>query len=232
MKPYLFICLFLLLTAFFAAAQTSETVRVSTGDDLATAVSVYGIYRFPAFTTGTILLKDGRQGKELLNYNILNDEMMYIDKKGDTLAIGIPDQIKKITINGTDFYYDKKESLEEISKAATISLVIKRRILIDYQKERALGVSSGSGGSIDTYATLPGVSSYHLVINEDAIVRKRISYFLLTAEGRQLPATRANFISVFIKNKENIEAWLSNHTVNFHSEPDLVQLFRIAAAEN
>src|SRR5450432_82090 len=113
----------LLVTNFCAKAQTTETIRVNAGDDIATAVSSYGIYRFPSFTSGSILLKDGRQGTELLNYNILYGRIMYIDRtKGDTLAIGIPDQIKQVTIKGIHFYYDNKDCEEEIAGASTASL--------------------------------------------------------------------------------------------------------------
>ena len=233
MKPFVWILFILLQAGLQAAAQSTETVRVAAGDDITAAISATGLYRFPAFTSGIVLLKNGQQGKEMLNYNILSEQAVYINEKGDTLAIGIPDQVKKITISGTDFYYDKKECLEEIANAGGTSLLIKRIINITYQKKGAFGTTSTGGGGIDTYSELPASNSaYHLTVDEDAVVQKRILYFLRTAEGRQLPANKANFLTVFAKNKENLNHYLDANRINFTRQQDLVQLLGIAAAGN
>jgi hypothetical protein len=232
MKHYICVPIILLATNFCAVAQSTETIRVSAGEDIAGAISPDGIFRFPAFAIGSIFLKDGKQGKELLNYNILSDQIVYIDKKGDTLAIGIPDQIKKITLNETNFYYDKTDCVEEIASARGISLVKKCKISIDYQKKGAFGISSYSTGGVDVYDRLPSISAYHLLVNGDAIIKKKVAYFLLTGEGRQLAATRSNFINLFEKNKENVEHYLSSNKVNYNKEQDLAQLFGIAASSN
>ncbi|MEP6747081.1 MAG: hypothetical protein ABJB86_05115 [Bacteroidota bacterium] len=229
MKYHTTVLLILLLVNFYASAQT-ETIRVNAGDDIATAVSPYGIYRFPAFTNGIIQLKDGRQGEERLNFNVLSDQIMYIDKKGDTLAIGIPGQVKKITINETNFYYDKTACVEEIANSAIASLVVKRKISVDYQPKGEFGTSVPNTGGVDVYKQLPSRTDYHLVANEEAIIKKITSYFLITGEGQQIPATKSNFISLFAKNKDNIKRYLSSNKVDFNKERDLVQLLGIAAS--
>jgi hypothetical protein len=232
MKHKLVVLFVLLLTALSMVAQTTETVRVSAGNDIAAAVSAYGMYRFAAFTDGSAFFKDGSLGKELFNYNILNDQIMYIDKKGDTLAIAFPDQLKKVTISGINFYYDKKGYLEEIANAAAASLVVKRKIIIHYEKEGAFGISSATN-AIDSYTTYTSNnSSYHIFVSDDVTLKKLTSYFLLTTGNQQLPATKANFFNLFPGNRENIERYLDNHKVNFNREQDLVQLLGMAASGN
>lgn len=218
---------------FYAAAQSTQTVKVNAGDDIAAAISSNGIYRFPSFVSGDILLKNGNHGTQLLNYNILSDQMMYIDKKGDTLAIGIPDQIQKIIISDTGFYYYKKGCVEEIAYTPTASLVVERKVSVHYQKKGAFGNSNGVGTGIESYTMLPAAAStYHLTVNEDAVIRKAITYFLFTSEGSLLPANKNNLIRLFPKNKENIESWLNTHKINFNKQSDLADLFGVAAAGN
>jgi hypothetical protein len=213
-------------------AQTTETTRVTAGNDIAKAVSAYGMYRLPVFTRGTLFFKDGSLGKESLNYNMLINQMMYIDKKGDTLAIAAPEEIKKTAIDGLVFYYDKKRWLEEITAAAGTSLVVQRTVKINFEKEGAFGMPNPAG-SITSYNTYTsGNISYHLFVNEDAVVRKEIIYFLLSAQNEPVPATKKNFLALFSKNKKSIESYLDNNKVNFSKEQDLIQLLSIAVSGN
>ena len=232
MKNALPLSFILLLSAISVSAQTSETIKVAAGKDIAAAVSVYGIYRLPAFVSGTIFFKDGKLGKEVLNYNILNDEVMYVDKKGDTLAIAFPEEIKKIDINGIVFYYDKKGWLENIADAPAASLVVKRKITIHYEKEGAFGISNSTNG-IDSYTTFTSNnSSYHLIVSDDATLKKQTSYFLLTKNSLLLPASKGNFLNQFAPSKKDIESYLSNNKVNFNKEKDLIQLLAVTGSGN
>jgi hypothetical protein len=226
------ILIILITIHFYAIAQSAQTIKVNAGDDIAAAISPNGIYRFPAFTVGTIVLKNGNQGTQLLNYNLLSEQIMYIDKNGDTLAIGIPDQVKKITIQDTGFYYCNNACVEEIANASAVSLVEERKIFIDYQKKGAFGNSDGVGTGTESLTILQAAgASYHLSVNQDAVIKKWVSYFLLTSDGQQLPATKSNFISVFVKNRDSIQTWLINNKVNFNKEQDLVKLFTAAAVK-
>ena len=222
----------LLLTAISAAAQNTETIRVKAGKDIAEAVSAYGIYRLPAFTNGTVFFKDGKIGKEVLNYNILNDEMMYTTGKGDTLAIALPEEIKKIDISGVVFYYDKKGWLESIADAAPATLVVKRKITLHYEKEGAFGIPNATNG-IDSYTTYTSNnSSYHLYVGEDATLKKLTTYFLRTRDGQLLPASKGNFLNQFAGNRKNIETYLGTTKINFNKEQDLIQLLGISSSGN
>ncbi|MEO6315664.1 MAG: hypothetical protein ABIU63_16655 [Chitinophagaceae bacterium] len=221
-----------LLLAVQGAAQTSETVHVAAGNDIAAAVSAYGIYRLPVFTKGTVFFSDGKLAKENLNYNIMNDQVMYIDQKGDTLAVAFPEEIKKIDINGLILYYTKKGWLEDIAAIPSLNLLVKRTINIHYAKEGAFGIANSTNG-IDSYTTFTSNNaSYHLVVSEDAMIKKITAYYLLTTNDSLLPATKSNFLDRFPGNKKNIEAYLANNKVNFSKSQDLIQLFSVAVSGN
>jgi len=232
MKNILLACLLLPLSCINAFAQNTETIKVPAGHDIAEAISAYGIYRFPAFEKGSIFFRDGKMGRESFNYNILNDQLMYIDQKGDTLAIAAPEEIKKTAINGTVFYYDKKGWLEAVEETPAASLLVKRRIRLHYEKEGAFGISNSTNG-IDSYTSfVSGNASYHLYVSDEVTVKKITNYFLLTKDDRFLPASRANFLSLFAKNKSQIDRYLDTHKVNFSKEEDLRQLLAACIADS
>lgn len=235
MKQTFCIAALLLLIAHING-QNRQVIRVPAGNDIAAAVSDYGMYRLPSFSTGTVYFKDGNIGREMMNYNILTAQMLYIDKKGDTLAIAIPDEIKKLDINGAIYYYNSKTWLEEIAAAPAVSLVARRDVNIHFEKKGAFG-SSDPSGSISSYNTYfagagNGNASYRLQVNEDAVVKRETSYFLLSKYNVQMPATKKGFLHAFPHNNIKIESYLADNKVDFNNLGELIQLLGIAAAVN
>jgi hypothetical protein len=185
----------------------------------------------PGLPVGRYFLMTVNRVKKFL-INIFNEQVVCIDMKGDTVAIAFPEEIKKIAINGIDFYHDKKGWLEGIADAPYASLVVKRKIIIRYEKEGALGISDSTGG-IDSFTTfISNNTSYHLYVNDDAVLKKLTSWFLLMKDGRLLPASKVNFLKQFPKIKKNTEAYLSKNKVNFNKEQDWIQLRGISCSDN
>jgi len=236
MKYLFFSPVFLFFISPAAIGQSREVIRVPAGSDIAAAVSESGLYRLPAFTKGTVYFKDGNIGKELMNYNILSAQILYIDKRGDTLAIAAPEEIKKLDINGAIFYYNNKNYLEEIAATPAVSLVMQRNVSVHFEKIGAYGNTDPSG-SITSYNTYvagvgTGNAAYRLFVNEDAVVKKQELFYLLSKYNIQEPASRRGFLAMFPKNRKNIESYLDNNKVNFNSTSDLLQLLSIAASAN
>ena len=74
-----------LLAAFFLLCTATETIRVSA------AMMLLQLFRLWHLPVSGIhgwdgISKNGTAGAARMNYNILNDQIMYIDKKGDTFA--------------------------------------------------------------------------------------------------------------------------------------------------
>lgn len=222
----------LLTTMCGAVAQTSETVKIAAGNDIAAAVSAYGMYRLPAFASGTVLFKDGKIAKEVLNYHILNDQVLYISKSGDTLAIALPEEISRIEAGGVVFYYDRKGWLEGIANAGNIHLAVKRKIIIHYEKEGAFGIANSTNG-IESYTVFTSNnSSYHLAVSEDAVLKKLTSWWLLTEGGQPIAAGKPGFLNAFPQHRKAISNYLDEHKVNFNKEADLKTLLSAAAGSN
>ena len=232
MKNTLLLTVCLLTTLCQAIAQTTETIKIAAGNDIAAAVSAFGIYRLPAFVQGTVFFKDGKIAKESLNYHILNDQILYISKSGDTLAIALPEEIKKVEIGGIVFYYEKKGWLEGVANAGNTILLIKRKISIHYEKEGAFGISNSTNG-IDSYTTFTSNNnSYHLVVSENAAMKKSTSWWLLPESSQSFPASKSGFLNVFAKNRKAIGSYLDSHKVNFFKEADLRALLAIAGTDH
>ena len=88
-------------------AQGKEEVLIPAGSNLMDVLTPAKIYYYPNFVNGQSFFKDGSTAKGRLNYNILNEEVEFINAQGDTMAIA-KDQmlnIKYLQIDTTTFYY-------------------------------------------------------------------------------------------------------------------------------
>ncbi len=85
--------------------DSSWTVKAS--QDIKEVLSPSARFRYPEFILGNVYFKDGTNSQAPLNLNSLNEEMQFINHKGDTLSIAIERTIKYLTINIDIFYYSK-----------------------------------------------------------------------------------------------------------------------------
>ncbi|MEP6750019.1 MAG: hypothetical protein ABJB86_19930, partial [Bacteroidota bacterium] len=113
MRLYLlYVILFLFCYANLSAQRSTTTHGPVT---VYKSPVIKGIYQFPMFTDGTVVLRNGIVYAAQLNYNVLGDEMQFINEKGDTLGIADPLTINFISLQDHKFYYEKDHYLQTIS---------------------------------------------------------------------------------------------------------------------
>src|SRR5687767_11268822 len=96
----IFLLAAIVITGECVKAQITERIIVKAGDDIGSAISPTGHYRFAEFTEGTVTMRYGSKSKTRFNYHICNGEMQFIDAKGDTLTISQTEYIDNINIGG------------------------------------------------------------------------------------------------------------------------------------
>src|SRR5215204_979164 len=101
--------LLLLLIIFIGytdlSAQDSTFVTIKTGEKVTDVLTSADIYIYPQFTHGKVFLRDGSKAVGKMNYNRLYGQMLFINAKGDTLALADEKNIKFIVIDRDTFYY-------------------------------------------------------------------------------------------------------------------------------
>src|SRR4030095_12622094 len=106
MKPLLLS--FLILIGYtHLLAQDSTLVTIKTGDKVEDVLTPGDIYHFPQFIKGEVFFKDDRKATAKMNYTRLFDQMLFINSKGDTLALANEKTIKFIALDQDTFYYEE-----------------------------------------------------------------------------------------------------------------------------
>ena len=224
MKKTIFIICLVLFINCCLLAQKYEPVTVKAGSDLKDYFSFTERYLYPNFMQGKGLFKNDRVISLMFNYNLLSDEMEFIQSK-DTLMIAKKEQINSIVVAQDTFYYHDAY-LQKI-RSGPLSVFIKRKIVIkDIRKEGGMGTENRSS-SIDSYNFLlynHGKLSVDLKIANDIILQKTVAYFYSTSGNDVIPFTRKNIIRVLPGKEDEIKNYLKANKIDFESRADLLKL--------
>jgi hypothetical protein len=114
---------------------------VRAGQEIGTANSLAQRYLYMACTSGSVSYLSGTVSNGRFNYNLLLDEMQFIDLKGDTLSLASATMLNHVKVGEDLFYYHPEHAyLEVIADANPVKLARKRFLaMADNEKEAAYG---------------------------------------------------------------------------------------------
>lgn len=218
-----------MLCYLFAITLTAQTeqFRVKAGDDITTKISEHGQYRFTSFKQGKIFYNYGKSASAKFNYNYLLEEMQFINPDGDTLSVGNPEQVKYVVFDSAIYYYNDG-FVELVKNFDAVKLGKKQKLKISYEKIGAYGQPTNSSAIDNNKFYLENNTFYKLTINQDAIIKKQTTWFLISEkEERPIEADKAGFIRLFPAHKEDIKAFIKENDDALKSAEGLSNLLRI-----
>jgi hypothetical protein len=223
-----FVLFVTLATTVIANAQLHEKIIVKAGENIGEAISSSGMYRFPKFTEGSFEMKDGTKSRAIFNYHIGNGEMMYISNKGDTMAIGAPDELVHVTIGGTTQYIYNNKAYHEILLEGPPAKLAKR-VKINLQNDRKGGYGESAPASSQAQLSNFAMGSQFLSLSYDVEILKTTSFYWLDGKNNLQPATKKNTVKLVSKDKQSkLEAYIDENKTNFNNEDDLRRLLAFA----
>ena len=223
----LLLLIFILIGYTDLPAQDSTLVTVKTGERVTDVLKSSEIYFYPRFIYSKVLFKDGTVADPYMNYNRLYDQMLFINEKGDTLALTDEKNIEFI-INDWDIFYYNKGYMRLIADDTVIKLAEKQVwVLADIRKmgthnrpTTSVAITSLSHFSNGRDAA----KSKELIMNEELVLRKETEYYFGDKYNHFVRASRKRVLSLFSKEQLTIENYLNEHKVNFDKKDDLEKL--------
>ena len=223
----LLLLFFILIGSTDPFAQDSTHVTIKIGSKDSDVLSPADIYYYPQFTTGQIILKEGKRIVTDMNYTRLFDQMLFINHKGDTLALADEKNIKLIIIDQDTFYYEHGY-VRLIADYGYVKLTEKQVwIVADVRK---MGTHNRPTNTVD----IQSFSSYtngidaakgkDLVLNEEIVLRKETEYYFGDDYNHFVLAGKNKLINLFPKDEKAIENYLKENKVDFNKKDDLEKL--------
>lgn len=219
----------ILLCLVSGLSYAQETIyTVNPGEKPANVIPRAEQYRFSDFIKGTVLFKDGSKSAARMNYNSLFREMLFIDPKGDTLAISNPEQVKEIRIEDKVYYYDQAY-LEKKTVAGNRMLAEKVFFVFsDTKKEGPMGKSTNTVAveamKVDQSRTM---HRFNFVANDFFTLQKRKEIYLADDQMKFVLANRKNLSKII--GSKNLKEYLSHSSINFNSLEDLEKVLKYFA---
>jgi len=205
-------------------AQIHRTVKVKAGSKLVDYFSHDEMYRYPEFSQGRVVFKDGKYSINDLNYCILTGEMQFINPKRDTLAIINENQIDYVEIMADTFYYDN--GFLEVVNGKHILMATKQYVkMSNTERPGALG-SRPSGIQPSTYVTLYNHigKSLHMTIQDDIVLSANTDFFIGTKDNGFTLYKKKRVMQLFPDHNALIEKFINEHNINFKDKEKLILL--------
>ncbi|OQY95778.1 MAG: hypothetical protein B6D37_04800 [Sphingobacteriales bacterium UTBCD1] len=219
--------LFLAVVTLRSSAQGDDLFTVNPGERIVQAIPNAAQYFSRNFISGLVWFKDDRMGRIDLNYNYLYGEMMFINEKGDTLAVASPQDFKLFALGKDTFYFAGNSYYHNLGAFGKLRLAEKTVFgITDVKKIGAMGVET-SAVSIDQFRQVQQASTgmKDLVVQEKTIMKKVTEFYISAKEDVFVPATKKN-IEKMLGGRESLvlKKYLDSNKVNFYKKEDLIAL--------
>ena len=223
----LLLLLFILIGYCGLSAQDS-IVTIKAGNKVRDVLTPADIFYYPQFTSGKVFFRDGRKAMAKMNFTRLYDEILFINPKGDTLAVADEKTIKFIIVDQDTFYYDEGY-VRIIVDYGDVKLAEKqiwvvadtRKIGTHNKSTSTVAITPLSNYSDDGIAR---AKSYDLLINEDMVIRKETQYYFGDKNNHFVRAGKKKLLLLFPKEQLSLENYLKENKVNFDKKDDLKKL--------
>jgi len=223
----LLLLLFILIGYCGLSAQDS-IVTIKAGNKVRDVLTPADIFYYPQFTSGKVFFRDGRKAMAKMNFTRLYDQMLFINPKGDTLAVADEKTIKFIIVDQDTFYYDEGY-VRIIVDYGDVKLAEKQIWVV--ADTRKIGTHNKSTSTVAitplsnyTDDGIARAKSYDLLINEDMVIRKETQYYFGDQNNHFVRAGKKKLLLLFPKEQLDLENYLKENKVNFDKKDDLKKL--------
>lgn len=217
--------LFILMGYSNLWAQDSTLVTIKTGSRITDVLTTTDIFLYPQFISGKVFFKNGTKATAMMNYNSLDDQMLFIDPKGDTLALKDEKTIKFITLYKDTFYYDEGY-IRLIASNSAVKLA--EKLIWEVADIRKIGSHNrpSTTFAVTSYSTLTDRlgKTHDLILNEDLVLRKKANYYFGDAYNHFVHAGKKKLLMLFPKEQNSLANYLKENKVNFDKKDDLQKI--------
>ena len=186
-------------------------------------------YMYPQFVEGQVVLQNGLFSDCMVNYNMLHDEMEFI-QDNDTVTIIRKRELQYVIAENDTFIYMSgyMKNVPGYMKhiyGQKLKIYCKDKInLKDILKRGAMG-SVNRTAAIASFSdfdqqTIP----YNLIVPEDYVFKREIAYYIATSSGSFEPFKKKNILKLFSFHKAEVQKYLKVNKTNFEKEEDVIKL--------
>ncbi|MGZ5286727.1 MAG: hypothetical protein ACXWB9_06065 [Flavisolibacter sp.] len=218
-----FICM---ISSVLLQAQDSSSRRITVNNlkEGSREKLLEVVFKYPQFVNSKLVYRDNAVMDARLNYHRLNEQMFFINAKGDTMILAQPEIFSMFILDQDTFFYSDKAFPYLITHFPEVNLVKKEFIsLVGKEKKGLYGTYSAvsSVNSERTFTTdeMPQVTWLNL--DENAVYKKESKFLLKDKHHNFFMVNKKNFYNLFSKQEKELKEYLQTNKIDFTKEEDL-----------
>jgi hypothetical protein len=215
----------ILIFAAILFAQDQKNFIINPGQAVTQVIPFNEIYCLKSFSQGVVFFKNKTTGGGLLNFSYLTQEILFINPKGDTLALSEPKQVDSVII-GKNVFYNTDEGFVELDSMAGNVFLCRNYFFLVTNKQivGAYGTPTNSGGNNTSNRFTSDFAASKMVAQDIMTLSKRHTLYAGNRPGNLKAVSKKSLGNVFGKKQNAYSLYIQNNNVNFSSRQDVVQL--------
>ena len=190
--------------------------------------------KYENFIQGKLVLRDSFVYDVKMNYHQILDVVLFINPKGDTLAISNPENIARVVIGTDSFYHLKKVGfLHQLSHYPYYNLSVHRILKFIGRENKG---PYGSYTPVSSTVSQPEYAVGDLDLqkkmkpDEQLLYVNNVQYFISDKFKNFFPATKKNIFNLFSKHDAELKLYFKENDVNLNKKADLEKLLEFVQA--
>lgn len=185
-------------------------------------------YEYVKFTPGILYLNNDSTIETLLNYNVLTEEIHFLNKK--VIQKINSNKIKYVSLNNSLYHSINSKIYKEIYKNDKYRLLyIKKPNLSDLNTVEGgynITTETSSVKKLNNYTVNNASGSDFVVLKDDKGKKVKTSdqFYILNKKGRLIFATKNKIIKFSKKDKNEIKSFIKNNNLTTNNKDDLIKI--------
>jgi hypothetical protein len=180
-------------------------------------------FLFPGFTKSLVKMKDGRQLTANLNYNMIDEEMIF-DQKGVYMALDKPQEIDTVYLQNRRFIPVEEAFYEVLSQGMVTIFIQHKSRYTQKGTPTAYGMTTKTAGPTKVLSMQVGNQVRQIELPEDVEVSPANVYWLGYKNGMYRFTTEKQFLKIFPEKESKLKEFLKTNKIDIKSREDLIKL--------
>lgn len=228
MKNLMMLGLVLFSGYFPAMAQKEEdrSLRIKNGSSISDNIPYIDRFLYPQFISAKVIYMNGAIEEARVNYNMLFNQIQFLDNNNDTLLLAHPEIIRLITVDDDLYYFDKKLGhLLFIAQYKKFSLVKSKRLAYNGTEKYAAYGQYSATSAITTYSSIKtgNGANQKLPGSDKLIFKHKTIYYMRDQNGKIFPMLKPSFNKLYKGHKYKIAQYFSENPPDFDNKEYLLK---------
>ena len=194
--------------------------------------SVKAQYLFDNFIRGKATLKNGGFATASFNYNVVSEEMQFIDE--GTIKDLVADNIESVDINDVIFWNIQGDFYQVVYSVGNLQLCLLRKP--DLSSLKASEGAYVTGTATSSAVKISNVPLQNVLVDGSVNLQTGPSdeietykqYYIRTGEGEFIKPTRRRVLRHFRKHSDQLKDYIKKNHMNLDKESDLKAVLQYA----